>query len=271
MKDLFFLHDDNGVYTDYTLEAQDYIRDDISISYVSAEDSILIGLYKPFPSVYLELISNSTQPGVTYEYSTETGFDSLDISDFSNGFKRSGFIEWQKPNDWEAASIDGKNLFYIRIKFDADTDIVLRGLNIVFADDNDLKAEMFSLGDNFHPVGESSFISYHAAARNDIIQTLRNSGKVTRKDSAKTVEDFTKWDILEPKQVRQAAKYLALSKIMFDTSNDITDKYYQRYTDYLDKYGQAFKLYLLTWDADDDGIADNQELNYRRSVRITRS
>ncbi len=115
---------------------------------------------------------------------------------------------------------------------------------------------------------DSSFIAYQVSARDEIIQTLRNGGYFTRVSGAQSVNDFTVWDLLKPDQVRVAAKYLALSKIMFDVSSNVDDKWYSMFKDYQGMYNEAFKLYLLTYDQDDDGEENSVENNFYRTTEL---
>ena len=149
-----------------------------------------------------------------------------------------------------------------------DTTFDLEMLNLVFADDNDLREVQRDI-DRYLFTGDNSFIAYHYAARNEIVQSLRNSGYTTRKLAGNS-NDLTHWDILEPEQIRSAAKYLALSNIMFDVSANEQDKYYQKWRDYKANYAEAFKLYLLWLDKDDDGQLDASEQNFYRSVQLNK-
>lgn len=140
------------------------------------------------------------------------------------------------------------------------------GVNVVYADDIDLKSENRAIND-YLAEGDTSFIAYHVAARNEIVQTLRNGGN--SKNSADTSLalqrlQMNKWDILDRGEIRQAAKYLCLSKIFFDSSDNIEDKSYERFKDYEGMYGASFKLFYMSLDLNDDGNTDvneNMELN----------
>ena len=111
--------------------------------------------------------------------------------------------------------------------------------------------------------GDSSFIAYHVAARNEMVQALRNGGyrkfeeinNIT--NITKKYMNIIKWDLLELGEVREAAKYLALSKIFFDVSENVDDKDFQKYSEFKSMYGQAFDLFYLSLDKDDDGEIDD--------------
>lgn len=263
MKDLAFRHDDNGVITKYDSQAKDYLRDDIPITFVAAEDALYLGLYKPFNQIYVEFETASvSEITPIVEISNGAGFNTIAFDDETKGFTRSGFITWERDQSaWASQLINSDTLYWLRIRTAQDFTATFKGVNIVYADDNDLKAEIRNI-DEMLASGDSSFISYHVAARDEIVQTLRNGGNVKRVDDGTlsgNLLDVTKWDLLEAGEVRQAAKYLALAKIMFDVSVNIDDKYYQRYRDYEGMYGAAFKLFRMSLDTDDDGKVDDVE------------
>jgi hypothetical protein len=139
-------------------------------------------------------------------------------------------------------------------------------LNPFKNDDNDLNAEVRKI-DRYLASGDSSFIAYHVASKNEIIQSIRNSGNVTT-DINGVKHQFTPWDILKPDEIRQASKFLTLHKIFFDASDNVKDKSYQRSKDYHSEFGKAFKLFYKTFDKNDDGKVDNNE---RLAIRTIRS
>ena len=268
MRDLKVFYDDNTLFQDFSGDARDYLRDDFNFQYTAGEDFLYVGLYKPFNSIYAEFTTADTSAAVaSYSYFNGSGFVSIsDIKDDTKNFKRSGFIKFEKPEDWQATTVNNEDLFWVRVSFDIDTDpLVIRGLNTVFSDDNSLRQEQRNINDLLAK-GDSSFIAYHVASRNEIIQTLRNGGNYTRVDGSFKVNDLTQWDILKPEQISEAAKFLTLSKIFFDVSSNVDDKWYQKYKDSKMMFGSAFKLYLQAIDTDDDGINDEAENNNFRNV-----
>ena len=267
MRDLVLYHDDNGSFIDYTLEARDFLRDEFTVDFTNGEDHIYLGLYKPFNMVFLELKTGLlADSNLTAEYYDGATWQSLNIIDDSKGMQRDGFISWFKPLDWAETSINIDSKYYIRFNMNTDTPEI-QGFNVVFADDNDLRQEVRCI-DDYLQGNDSSFIAYHVSARNDIIQTMRNGGNSTKQENKINHENLTKWDLLDLGEVRQAAKYLALHKIFFDVSENPDDKQYQRAIDYNQKYGEAFKLFRLSIDKNDDGIADDEEKTEVRRMRV---
>lgn len=267
MRDLNVLHDDNGIFADYSKESRDYLRDDYLIDFVGIEDYLYIGLYKPFNKTYLELKTPSvTNINLTAEYWNGSGFQAIELDDDSNGLIRSGFIGFNKPTDWASNTINGKDAYYIRLSAD-DFTSEIQGLNIVYSDDNDLRKEVRCI-DEFTQGNDNTFIAYHNSSRDEIVQNLRNGGYSTQLDNSFLSQNFTKWDLLDFGEVRQAAKYLCLSKIFFDVSENTDDKQYQRYIDFNQKFGEAFNLYRMSLDKNDDGIANDEEVMQLKGIRV---
>jgi len=249
MSDLLVFHNDNGTYADYSKESKDYLRDSYALNFVAIEDELYIGLYKPFNAIYVELDTPASTASLAFTINAA----SLTVDDDTKELTRSGFITFDKPSAWVAETVDGVSAYWVKVISGADFTATIKGLNIVFADDNDLRQEQRNI-DKMLASGDTSFIAYHLAARNEIVQSLRNGGKT--KLSSDIVKSITKWDILEFGEIRQAAKYLALAKIFFDVSVNNEDKYYSKFRDYEGMYGAAFNLYIMHIDADDNGIKD---------------
>jgi hypothetical protein len=256
MSDLYFLHSDNGSFSDYSQDAKDFLRDNFTIDFVSAEDSIYIGLYKKFSDFYVELSSFGNN-----QLSFSINGSSISVEDDTKGFSRSGFMHFSKPESWQKETFNGVEAYWLKIDSATDFSLEFTGVNLVFSDDNDLRQEVRNI-DNLLAKGDSTFIAYHVAARNEIVQTLRNGGNIKRVDEL--IKNITKWDLLELGEIRQASKYLTLAKIFFDISENNEDKFYNKYRDYEGMYGAAFKLFYFKLDKNDDGDykqEDDLELN----------
>lgn len=271
MRDMVFLHDDNGSFTDYSLEARDYLRDTFTLNYTDTEDYIYLGLRKPFYQNYVELSTFGSGLSLSVEYSTSAGWDSVVIEDDTKNLSRSGFIKWSlsDPSTWVASSVDATEKYWIRLKLGADTSFDITGWNMVFSDDNDLLAEVRQIS-KLLAKGDTTFIAYHVAARNEMIQNLRNGGNATQEKTLDAPNLLDKWDLLKPEEISQASKYLTLSKIYFDASTEIDDKDWQRYMEYKGDFGQAFKLYHRSIDVNDDGVLQNEEKMALRTITINK-
>lgn len=255
------IHDDNGSFIDFSADAKNYLRDNFTLNFTAAEDKLYIGLYKPFGDFYFELESGT---GKTLTY--KINGNQIDAEDDTRDFSRSGFIHFDKPTDWVAETINGIEAFWLEITANLDFIDVVTGLNIVYADDIDLKTEVRNI-DILLAKGDTSFIAYHQGVRDEIIQTLRNGGQL--KMSNDQIAELTKWDLLDMGEIRQAAKYLCLAKIFFDVSKNNEDKYYERFRDFQGMYGNAFDTFVLKIDTKDDGKYEQEDdLEFNSAIKI---
>lgn len=269
MRDLVFLHDDNGTYIDYSLNAKDYLRDNFTVDYVEAEDRILLGLRKPFYQNYIEMNTEAAGLTLSFKHSETATFTSFSHSDDTNNLERSGFVFYPKSifDSWEPQTIDGQELYWIEIKLGIDFSLDVTAWNMLFSDDNDLRAEV-RVVDKYLAKGDSTFVAYQLAARNEILQNLRNGGNATRVTGTTELNNLDQWDLLKPEEVRQASKYLTLSKIFFDSSTEIEDKNYQKHIDYKNEFGAAFKLFYRSIDSNDDGTLETSENLACRTITL---
>lgn len=272
--DLTVFHDDNSSFTDFSFEAQNFIRDEFSVELVSAEDYLYVGLFKPFDRLYVEMRTANTNANTfDAEYWNGTAFvDLSNFLDLSKGMTRSGMITWTKSDDWASTTVNSENLFWIRMKPSADHSVgtEIQGLNIVFSDDDDMREEYRNV-DSLRNRNDTSFIAFHQAAREWIVQKLRNQGNVKR-DNQFSAEllDITKWDLLKSEQVNEASKFMALARV-FDNASDNSDgKFWQLARKYERSANEQFQLFLLTLDNDNDGIIDDAEKSAITFARITR-
>lgn len=261
MKDLMVLHDDNATFINHSIDSKNYLRDSYSVDFVAIEDKMYIGLYKPFNSFYIELKTPTIAAVNTFKIAGNV----ITIQDDTKSFTRSGFVSFEKPSDWNLETFNGIEAYWVELTSSADFTLEIQGLNLVFSDDNDLSQEVREI-DKQLAKGDTSFIAYHLAARNEIVQTLRNGGLV--KDSNGVITNLTHWDILDRGEIKQAAKYLALAKIFFDVSKNNDDKSYKRFRDYEAMFGKAFNLYIMHIDKDDDGIKDESQDLRINSIEI---
>lgn len=266
MKDLYVYQEVSSVFSDISEEARDYLRDDITQSFVSG-DKLYLGLYKPFNSVYMELAAEVSATSLTFRYSDGSTFQPLEIKDDTRGFSRSGFIKWERDIEtWAEQSVNGKTLYWIEIEFGGAYDLACKGLNIVFSSDYDMQVKNPFVMDYLAKT-DTSFIRNHIAARDEIVQTLRNGGYIKMPTGSDNLffsglgdrQDITKWDLLDIEQVKEAATFRALASIFFNESRNVEDKAYMLYRDYQGKFGQSFKLFYLSLDTDDDGKTDDNE------------
>jgi len=167
-------------------------------------------------------------------------------------------------------TINSTELFWYKVTSSVTTSAtVFTGINIIFADDNDLKKEYFEISD-FLPSGQASHILTHMSVRDHIINTLRRDGKYSYNSTDTIVKKTTPWDLLDFSEVRLAATYLALSKIFNNVSDQIDDVYRQKSSYYMSLFNDAMKVLYLSLDTDDDGVLDADEREVDNSLRLFR-
>lgn len=259
--------------TDYTLEAEDYTSDTLTLT-LADDEFIYIGHRKPINEIYVFMdTANTNSSVVTIDYHNGLTFTPVsDLVDRTIGFSRSDFIRWERDNDdEEETTINSIEAYWYRIRVDVTTsEMVFRGINLLFSDDNMIKEdEPHLLSSSYYPSGESSFIYYHQSARNELMQRLRNKA-YTVKDNAGNRTDLSIFDLHDRSQLSVASKYLVLSKIYFVLSDGPEDKYYQKFVDYKAMSDDAFNVFFLSVDFDDDGKVDKAEKSHFVSGLITR-
>lgn len=266
-------HDDGGSFTDYSDQAVDYLTRPIALT-VTSDDYIYLGYSKPFNATYFEMKTvNTNSSNLLVEYYDGSSWQTASYHDDSAALSRSGLISWDKSN-MSQVEINSVSKYYVRISLDADSSAIeIHGANIIFSDDREMKQEFFEIDNSdLLPVGFDSHIPKHVAARNEIIQELRNRGNQKDKSSInKTQIDINPWDLHDIFQVRQAATYLALAKIFFNLSDDPEDHWFRKFEEYHKKYKSALSLFNLNYDEDNDGIEDETEQNNKyRTYRWAR-
>lgn len=263
-----FLNTDN-----ITADMENYLVDTLA-QVVTTSDEIFIGYEKPLNAIYIDLEHpNTYNSAVDVAYWNGSTYTSMAINDRTQGLKRSGHIEWSKEiSDQVKNTENSLERYWYKLTISLDTNsITINGINLVFASDRDLlEEEPDIIADPRRlPSNRLTFINYHQAARNHMIQDLRNSGKTKIKPDG-DLKDLNQFDLHDYRQVNQAAKYLALHKLMLNLSDDPNDVYNQKAQNYLKLYGDAFNVFLLSYDKDDDGEIDNNEKNNFQVNRIVR-
>lgn len=257
---LTVLKDDNGVFTNVSNDAADLTRDNFGFTMVAAEDYLYVGLYKPFGSLYTELVTPNTNANTfAAEVYDGASWVSVELTDESKGFTRSGFMFWPKTT-MEKATVNSIEKYYIRLKPSVDhTATTIRGINMIFADDSAMMSEFPEItNSNLLPPGQSSHILTHVASRNHILHSLRNHyQKAGVNDNFYT--KITQFDLIDVFEIREAAMYLSLSKIFFNLSDNPEDHWWSKYKEYQDKYEEKMTAARLSIDQNNDGVDDSDE------------
>lgn len=270
--------DKDGSFTDHTSEMENYITDGtFAMSNDATNDYLYIGkLDKPIHSVHFYLSVLSTDAGsLTGEYWNGSSWTALPgFSDGTSNFTKSGFVDWNvNIDDDEKTTVNSVEAHWYRFYPSVSMSCTFKGISILFSVDIDLEEEFFAIEDykqkTLDGTSEIDFIRLHQSARNEIVQRLNNSGH-NKINSAGRRERLDYWDVLDRFEVRQASKYLALSKLFFELSDDVNDKFYQKATDYKTDYNRAIDSFRLTIDLDDDGKIDAGERQRVQHIRIRR-
>lgn len=270
---LTVFHDNNSVFSDYTQQAYDYSRDSFTLDLVAADDYLYLGRYKPFNAVYVEMATaNTTDTTFTAEFYNGTAWTSLTLqSDDSDAMQRSGYIRWDIDDDWSEVAVNSTTKYWIRLRPGSDflASTAVQGINIVFADDIDLKEEFFEVS-SYLPSGESSFILTHQSVKKDILQKLRRDGRYLVSAATGSVKDVNEWDLNNYDQVRNAAKHLALSKIYMNISDSVGDVWMIKSEKHQKMYSESMDMFFLSIDYDDTGFESNAEKESAGHARLVR-
>jgi hypothetical protein len=251
------------IYADTENISQDmesFTSDSLQIS-IPVGGALEIGYYKPINSMWLEITPNAIAKNFVLKYFNGSTFVEIpEAVDTTKDLKRSGWIKWNRNLSNESkTTLHGKSLYWYKLELESSADdptiIEFEGINLVFSNDDDLSEEFPGISDLL-PEGQASFINFHQAARKDIITHFRNQGKFVGSSSPKNIDQ---WDLLDFTEVREASKFLVLSKIMQWRSDATDDKFYQKHQDYLAKYGEKINLAFLSLDSNDDGQEEPAE------------
>lgn len=270
---LSVFHDDNSVFADYSDESLDFDRDTYTIALDQSNDYLYVGFYKPINMFYVELSTANTNAGsFAGEYYNGTTWASITgLYDETKSFTRSGFIQWDRNLSGEASvAVNSTTKYWYRFRPSVThSSTVVSGLNIIFADDQDLKREYFEAS-QYLPSGESSHILTHVASRDHIVQYLRNSGNFKQNLDSGKIKDITVFDILDIGQIKLASTYLSLSKIFLSIQDSNDDVFLEKSKHFYSLYSSAIKTFYLDLDQDDDGIQDTEEQLASSTGRLLR-
>lgn len=259
---LTVLHDDNSSFTDFSREAFDYARDPFTLTLHNTQDYLYFGYEKPINAVYFSFeTANTVTNTLTFEFWNGTAWTAVEDShDDTIGWTRDGYLRWQRnQTDQASIEVDSITKFFYRLRPSVEhSATIIRGLSIVFSDDQDLKNEFFEI-DQFFPGTETSHIVSHVSARNEIIQKIRNDGRTKTNLNTGVHKNINMWDLLEAEDIRQAATFLTLSKIFLKLSDAPDDIYSARANIYRGRYNKSIALFFLELDVDDDGLKDRFE------------
>jgi len=240
----------NGV--NVSIDMNNYDEGIVDYTLVLDTSYIELELYKPFKNVFIEVTEQTLAGTVHFEYYNGTSWVDLDTTDYTKDLSKSGFLLWEQETS--------------KIRLSGDITGKIAGINMVFANDSDLKIYYRAINDYLGQ--DSSFIALHQATRNDIIQKVRNTGNYKIEDNK--LLDITIWDFLNPFELRTAATYLCLSKIFSGISDSVDGKFAKLADNYYSDYLKAEQVFIKTIDVDNNGVESDTEnyLSYQPTTLV---
>lgn len=268
--------DDGITVTDVSFDALSFGRDTFACALTSAAKYLYFGRYKPFSALYVEVGTANTQAQsefhVEYWDGTQWVWLADNVIDDTKGFMRSGFVQFTPPTDWAMKDIGPGERYFIRFVPSENflAGCTVQGMNLVYADDQDLNT-VYPGVLNYKHSNEVSFILRHEAARDRIVQDVRNRGHRKVSPSGTTMlrkyANYDAWDVLDVSEVKEWAKYLALENIFSSLQSTEDGLYKQKAEEYRELAQEARAAFYLTLDQDDDGVVDSNESSMDISVR----
>jgi len=243
---------------DYTQKLSDFSRDSETITlYIG--DYLYLGYQARFYSFYFYATAFNTNPSdivlEVYDGSSWNAIGSESRNDDTLGFSRSGFVQWSVEEDeFEESEHEGIERYWLRISVTgATTAMSIVAINALFCDDDELQKEYPPVSRSDFKLGEPDYTHIHTSVRDYIVQTFRNRGL------RKLSRNWEKWvrvtaiDILDIQEVRLAARYLALHKILLGVSDNPEDNWAVKAAFYLREYEKQISLAYLSFDASGEG------------------
>ena len=266
------LVESNSAFTDFTDDMWTYQRDSVTVT-IEATDKLWIGFEKPINSFYPYMSTASTPVNaISVKYFDGTDFqDVRGLYDGTKGFTRNGFVSWDvnqnqadsdrvsTSSDQVVTTINGLERFWYEISFSVDTSqIVLQGLNLIFADTEDLKLEFPEIQSVINQsIAAGNEIVIYEAVRLDIVKALRTQPDFTlTTDTSRDfrLEPINQWDIFNIEELNAAARNLSISKIYGLMSTEPGDTWARKSEMYKNRYETYFETALLNVDILGDGI-----------------
>lgn len=255
------LFHDGAAYTDLSRDMLSFGRDSAVVPLLASAGALYFGRFKPFAALYAEVkVPNAVAASLTLEYWNGAAWAAVSgLVDDSDAFSRSGFIQFDKPEDWESTAVNGQDGYFIRIRPSADLTgtLEIQGLNIVFSDDQDLKGVYPSIL-NYLDSNEPTFILRHENSRDRVVETIRKMSRKSTPGSGK-YESFEAWDFLHIEEVRLWATYLTLSNIFSGLQSKDDDMFLQKAKEYAEAAEEYQTEVFLTLDLNNDGKDDRDE------------
>jgi len=81
-----------------------------------ADDILYLGKNTKFQEVYFDLQTNGSYTGIAWEYWDGDSWASLTVSGNGANLSQDGPVSFTPPNDWARTTVNGQNLYWIRVK-----------------------------------------------------------------------------------------------------------------------------------------------------------
>jgi len=254
--------------TDVSKELKDFTKGTKTIPLLASE-TLFVGFRKTFNVMYFELsVVNTTPASISATYTNADGVQTLKICDETNGFTESGFITFERPTDAIKTTVETIEKVYVELKVDVDIDVgtTFDGVGIVLCDTNDVEQVRSNIVSRLN--NGKSLISKINLAKDLIVQMLNNQGnvKITSDVSGSLItgtvmNSITEFDFLEVDQFRLAAAYLTAGTFYLqELSDEGGDKWDVQGKRFMSKFNELFQTYLLKLDINDDGVANDNEI-----------
>ncbi len=269
------LFEHEGSFTSFKNEAVDFSRDSFKLT-LQSTDSFYVGFYKPISKVYFDIVSGNTNYSkLNVSFWNGSAYTPVTtLTDSTSGFVRNGFVSWDKNQVSEQLSVvNSASYFWYKFTVDAPTsEVEFNAANILFSDDQALELKFSKALEDEFLDGDRNHCKVHASVRDEIVETLNrkgylkyNSNKIS--SSGVSYSPLTPWDLHDIFEVKEAATYLALSRIFFDFSDRPDDIWMLKSQKYENLYKENMDVANISLDLADDGIVTNSESNIPTKTR----
>lgn len=241
--------------TDYSRQQARYEYQESLIAFDTTK-KLTVAFTKPIYNLYVNLSAYTGERELSVQYFNGTTYvDVTGLLDLTFGLTESGFISWDKNQVNEAPDT---GLYVYEFNLSVAADVTFKGINTLFSDDFDLKAEYPSIMEHL-PADANSFVKFHESARKAIITDLRKTGITIQGITEAKRKQLDAFDILDKEEVREASKFLTLSKIFNWLSDQAGDKYEGLAAKYEAEAAGAITP-LISLDTNNDGKEDEEEV-----------
>lgn len=202
-----------------------------------------------------------SKPRISGQATTINADNALKLDYHGNAY----YVALTSNGTWVAGA-ESVGEFTLTIKIDVNganlNTVKINGVNLLFSDDAAIRKEVPDVMDKkkgFYPLGKETFVNFHEAARDEIMQRLRNIGYKKYSNQTKQYELISHWDIIDVYEVREAAMFLTISKIYRHLANNPEDIYTYKYREFRTKFDSMFASETLSVDLNNNGILDPSE------------